>query len=37
LLLGILVLFQIDDEPEIRSTNRKHGDEALVEPVMMMF
>jgi hypothetical protein len=27
---------QIEDESKIRSTNRKYGDEALVEPVTVM-
>jgi hypothetical protein len=32
-----LVISVFDDEPEIRSMNRKHGDEALAELVTSMF
>jgi hypothetical protein len=33
----LLVISIFDDEPEIRSTNRKRGDEALAELVTAMF
>jgi hypothetical protein len=33
----LLVILVFDDEPEIRSTNRKHDDEALAELVTTMF
>jgi hypothetical protein len=36
-MLYIWVFSLFDDEPEIRSMNRKHGDEALAEPVTAMF
>jgi hypothetical protein len=32
-----LVILVFDDEPEIRSTNRKRGDEAFTELVTTMF
>jgi hypothetical protein len=37
LLLDISIFSQIDDEPEIRSTDQKRGDEALIELVTTMF
>jgi hypothetical protein len=37
LLLDISIFSQIEDELEIRSTNQKRGDEALIEPVTVMF
>jgi hypothetical protein len=37
LMLYISAFSLFDDEPEIRSMNRKHGDEALAEPVTTMF
>jgi hypothetical protein len=33
----LLVISVFDDKPEIRSTNRKRGDEALAELVMAIF
>jgi hypothetical protein len=33
----LLVISVFDDEPEIRSTNQKRGDEALAELVTAMF
>jgi hypothetical protein len=36
-LVRHLGFFKIRNEPEIRSMNQKRGDEALVEPIMMMF
>jgi hypothetical protein len=33
----LLVISVFDDKPEIRSTNRKRGDEALAEMVMTIF
>jgi hypothetical protein len=33
----LLVISVFDDEREIRSTNRKHSDEALAELVTTMF
>jgi hypothetical protein len=36
-LVLLLVISVFDDKPEIRSTNRKRGDEALAELVMAIF
>jgi hypothetical protein len=36
-LVLLFVILVFDDEPEIRSTNRKRGDEALAELVTAMF